>query len=186
MEQLSKREMEVVNAVAEGLTNREIAKRLGLSEHTIKNYLFRVYDKLGVSSRVELLFMTLSRNGPSEPTAGVGTGGANQVQSASILAGYQRAAEEGVPAAQLELARYYWTRRSDSNDLIQAYKWYLIATRQISRTSESVAKTLTMEQLLQAEQMAVEWLKKTQKLPPMLTRDATGRPPNKELRSASD
>ena len=54
MQQLSKREM-VVNTAAEGLTNREIAKRLGLSEHTIKNYLFRVYDKLGVSSRVELL-----------------------------------------------------------------------------------------------------------------------------------
>jgi hypothetical protein len=30
--------------------------RLGLSEHTVKNYLFRVFEKLGVSSRVELLF----------------------------------------------------------------------------------------------------------------------------------
>ena len=58
---LSKREMEVVRSLAEGLTNREIAERLGLSQHTIKNYLFRVFDKLGVSSRVELLFMTLSQ-----------------------------------------------------------------------------------------------------------------------------
>jgi DNA-binding NarL/FixJ family response regulator len=60
---LSRREMDVVRSLAEGLTNREIAERLGLSQHTIKNYLFRVYDKLGVSSRLELLFMTLTQNG---------------------------------------------------------------------------------------------------------------------------
>lgn len=60
---LSKREMDVVRSLAEGLTNREIAERLKLSQHTIKNYLFRVYDKLGVSSRLELLFMTLTQAG---------------------------------------------------------------------------------------------------------------------------
>jgi two-component system nitrate/nitrite response regulator NarL len=66
---LSKREMDVVRSLAEGLTNREIAERLGLSQHTIKNYLFRVYDKLGVSSRLELLFMTLTQNGAQTATA---------------------------------------------------------------------------------------------------------------------
>jgi two-component system, NarL family, nitrate/nitrite response regulator NarL len=66
---LSKREMDVVRSLAEGLTNREIAERLGLSQHTIKNYLFRVYDKLGVSSRLELLFMTLTQAG-GKPSAG--------------------------------------------------------------------------------------------------------------------
>jgi len=65
---LSKREMDVVRSLAEGLTNREIAQRLGLSQHTIKNYLFRVYDKLGVSSRLELLFMTLTQTG-TKPAA---------------------------------------------------------------------------------------------------------------------
>jgi two-component system, NarL family, nitrate/nitrite response regulator NarL len=60
---LSKREMDVVRSLAEGLSNGEIAVRLGLSKHTIKNYLFRVYDKLGVSSRLELLFMTLTQAG---------------------------------------------------------------------------------------------------------------------------
>jgi DNA-binding NarL/FixJ family response regulator len=42
---LAKREEEVVNLVAEGLTNREIAQKLGISEHTVSNYLFRVYEK---------------------------------------------------------------------------------------------------------------------------------------------
>jgi DNA-binding NarL/FixJ family response regulator len=67
---LSKREMDVVRSLAEGLTNREIAERLGLSQHTIKNYLFRVYDKLGVSSRLELLSMTLTQaRAPARETA---------------------------------------------------------------------------------------------------------------------
>jgi DNA-binding CsgD family transcriptional regulator len=64
MSLLSRRELDVVHSLAEGLTNREIAERLGLSQHTIKNYLFRVFDKLGVSNRLELLFMTLSQARP--------------------------------------------------------------------------------------------------------------------------
>jgi DNA-binding NarL/FixJ family response regulator len=52
---LSKREQEVVSCVAEGMSNREIATRLKLTEHTVKNYLFRIFDKLGVSSRVEVV-----------------------------------------------------------------------------------------------------------------------------------
>ncbi len=52
---LSKREQDVVSGVADGLSNREIAHRLKLTEHTVKNYLFRIFDKLGVSSRVEVV-----------------------------------------------------------------------------------------------------------------------------------
>jgi two-component system, NarL family, nitrate/nitrite response regulator NarL len=70
MSLLSRRELDVVHSLAEGLTNREIAERLGLSQHTIKNYLFRVFDKLGVSNRLELLFMTLSHTrGAEAPTS---------------------------------------------------------------------------------------------------------------------
>jgi DNA-binding NarL/FixJ family response regulator len=57
---LSKRELEVVRCVAEGLSNREIAQRLGLTEHTVKNYLFRIFDKLGVSKRVEVVLYAYS------------------------------------------------------------------------------------------------------------------------------
>ena len=59
---LSTRELEVVQCVAEGMTNREIAKRLGLTEHTVKNYLFRIFDKLGVSSRVEVVLYALGNS----------------------------------------------------------------------------------------------------------------------------
>jgi two-component system nitrate/nitrite response regulator NarL len=52
---LTKREDQVAALVAEGLTNREVAVRLGLSEHTISNYLFKIYEKLGISSRVEFV-----------------------------------------------------------------------------------------------------------------------------------
>jgi len=53
---LTARELQVVQCAAKGMTNRTIASELRLSEHTVKNYLFRVFEKLGVSSRVELLF----------------------------------------------------------------------------------------------------------------------------------
>jgi DNA-binding NarL/FixJ family response regulator len=58
--QLSKREEEVVRLLAGGNTNRKIANSLNLSEHTVKNYLFRIFDKLGVASRAELLVFTLN------------------------------------------------------------------------------------------------------------------------------
>ena len=60
---LTSRELQVVHAAAKGKTNRAIASELNLSEHTVKNYLFRAFEKLGVSSRVELLFyLTLQRH----------------------------------------------------------------------------------------------------------------------------
>jgi DNA-binding NarL/FixJ family response regulator len=59
-ELLSRREQEVVRCVAEGMSNREIAQRLGLTEHTVKNYLFRIFDKLGVSKRVEVVLYAFS------------------------------------------------------------------------------------------------------------------------------
>lgn len=61
MKLLSRREKEVVRAVVEGYSNREIAERLNLSEHTVKNYVFRIFEKLGISSRVELVHYALAQ-----------------------------------------------------------------------------------------------------------------------------
>ena len=69
MRLLTKREEEVVRLVAEGLQNREIAKELKLSEHTIKNYLFHIFEKLGVSSRVELVLYAVSSAKSAETAA---------------------------------------------------------------------------------------------------------------------
>ena len=62
---LTKREGQVTHLVSEGLTNREISRELNLSEHTVKNYLFRIFDKLGVSTRVELTLCAFSNQPPA-------------------------------------------------------------------------------------------------------------------------
>lgn len=57
---LTPREEQVVALVSDGLSNREVAHELGLSEHTIKKYLLRIFDKLGISTRVELVLYAVS------------------------------------------------------------------------------------------------------------------------------
>jgi two-component system, NarL family, response regulator DegU len=57
---LTPREEQVVALVADGLSNREVAGELGLSEHTIKKYLLHIFDKLGISTRVELVLYAVS------------------------------------------------------------------------------------------------------------------------------
>jgi DNA-binding NarL/FixJ family response regulator len=64
---LSKREEEVVALVADGLTNRQISEQLKLSEHTVKNYLFKVFEKLGISTRVELVLYVLYKSPRAYP-----------------------------------------------------------------------------------------------------------------------
>ena len=63
---LTPREEQVVALVAEGLSNRDIAGELALSEHTVKKYLFRIFDKLGISTRVELVLYAFN-NGDHRP-----------------------------------------------------------------------------------------------------------------------
>jgi len=57
---LTRREEEVVRLVADGLKNREIAQSLKVKEHSIRNYLYRIFEKLGVSTRVELILYAFS------------------------------------------------------------------------------------------------------------------------------
>ncbi len=57
---LTRREEDVVRLVADGLKNREIAERLKVKEHSIRNYIYRIFEKLGVSTRVELILYVFS------------------------------------------------------------------------------------------------------------------------------
>ena len=60
---LTKREEELVELVAEGLTNRDISRQLSVTEHTVRNYLFHVFNKLGTSSRLELALYVMKQKG---------------------------------------------------------------------------------------------------------------------------
>lgn len=61
MGRLTPREAEVVHYLAEGMSTKEISLKLLVTEHTIRNYLSNIYDKLGVSSRVELALYAITR-----------------------------------------------------------------------------------------------------------------------------
>ena len=56
---LSPREQEVRELVVQGLTNREIAAVLKVTENTVKKYVYEVFNKTGASSRVELVLQAL-------------------------------------------------------------------------------------------------------------------------------
>ena len=152
---LSKREMEVVGCVAQGMSNREIAETLHISRHTVKNSLFRIFDKLGVSNRVELLFMTLSQERGSQSAMRYITEehGYMSLQDEATLIACQKAAKQGVLMAQVALAQFYSTSPANSSDALNAYLWYSIASEQTAQASMEAAKALSMDQILLAEQM---------------------------------
>ncbi len=57
----NEREQRVIQLVAQGLKNREVADAIGTTEHVVKNYLRVIYDKLGLWNRVELALWYESR-----------------------------------------------------------------------------------------------------------------------------
>jgi len=63
---LTPREEQVVSLVAGGIGNREVAQQLGIAENTVKKSLLRIYDKLGVSNRVELVLYALTHRVASQ------------------------------------------------------------------------------------------------------------------------
>ena len=61
----NEREQRVIQLVAQGMKNREVAEAIGTTEHVVKNYLRVIYDKLGLWNRVELALWYESRQSPS-------------------------------------------------------------------------------------------------------------------------
>jgi len=65
----SERESRVIELVAQGLKNRDVADAIGTTEHVVKNYLRVIYDKLGLWNRVELALWYESRKNEPELSA---------------------------------------------------------------------------------------------------------------------
>ena len=155
---LSKRELEVVKAVSEGLTNREIGDRLKLSRHTIKNYLLRIFDKVGVSNRMELIYLTL------RPPATIHPAAAYESDIEAAPAAHYEAAQRGVPSAQFKLAQIYKDGIGIDQDLESAYMWCLLSEKsnlsardQITALRKKIAESMTEDQILAAKHKAAEW-----------------------------
>lgn len=160
---LSRREREVVQYLALGMTNSEIAGSLGLSRHTIKNYLFRIFDKLGVSSRTELLYHAMGNIQPADDDA---KGEQNP------LSNLLQAAETDVISAQLQLGDQY--RKSDGRapDFVSAYMWYLLAEesaaslgKRAENSKKSLRREMSARDLEEAEDKAAQWFKSSKKKP---------------------
>lgn len=159
---LSKREAEVVRCVSEGLTNREIADQLGLSENTVKNYLFRIFDKLGVSTRVELIMYAIGnlarqakREGPAFEVETLGSPEAAAEQLVTSLSSLEHIHGRGSP-----------------RDPGSVYMWLLVAqelsTQVQANTREganALQRELTARERTQAERAARRWLRQRQGSP---------------------
>jgi DNA-binding NarL/FixJ family response regulator len=131
---LSKREMQVAELAVQGGTNKQIADQLRLSEHTVKNYLFRAFEKLGVSTRMELLFLLSNQANESAhraPALAIAPP-VNPMEECT------RAAEEGSVAAQFIVGLGYLEGRGFPQDDCAAYYWLRMAEKNSSRLQGSI------------------------------------------------
>lgn len=81
---LTIREEQVVALVVDGLSNRGVARELNLTENTVKKYVFRIFEKLGISSRVELVLYAVSRGGNRSAVAELGLPAGSSKQSVGL------------------------------------------------------------------------------------------------------
>src|SRR5262249_55591454 len=129
---------------------------LGLSRHTIKNYLFRIFDKLGVSSRTELLYLTMSTSQAQVEK----TNGEAKNEFAELL----EAAEIGDCSAQIRLTEHYGRSNGALADPVSAYVWCLRSEKiaasmrnQIEASKNILRQSLSLQQVAEAERAAADW-----------------------------
>jgi len=169
---LSDRERAIVQAVAEGLSNREIAHRMMISEHTVKNHLFRVYSKLGVSSRLEIVFCVLSQRPSSRlPYIDFQKKPRNPVDEAASFDSFMQQADHA-PSAQFMVGNMYIEGRGVPKDEVTGYMWLLLAERTADElvaksreAREALGKQISVEACKKAETLASQHLKKLRTTP---------------------
>jgi two-component system, NarL family, nitrate/nitrite response regulator NarL len=138
---ITSREAEVAELAAQGLNNKQIARRLGLSEHTVKNHLFRLFDKLNVANRIELLFLMVKRRD-------LCSGECTSTFSFDNPAGphLAAAAKNGLALAQLNLGLAHIEGKEVEKDDRAAYRWLRMAelsSAQILERSRQALSQLT-------------------------------------------
>lgn len=157
LDKLSKREYQVVEWLVQGLSNREISQRMALSPHTIKNYIFRIFEKMGVSSRVELLFLILNQNNGNK-REGIEVSSKSGLLDDRAISKLIEEAEQGSATAELALAHAYALRRDEPGNVSSAYKWYSIVSERIAQAQSVLAKMMTAEELEEGQKGARYWL----------------------------
>jgi two-component system nitrate/nitrite response regulator NarL len=165
---LTRREQDVLRCLAEGLSNREIAQRLLISRHTVKNYLLHIFEKLGVSSRVEALLHTYV---PDRPLATKIVAAHPEMENDLLTAAtnrllefYRLGAGQGVLPAQLELGNSHQKGRPRQSDPVSDYVWHELARTTSDRLSansrearDRLATSMTPEQLTKAGRLIEKW-----------------------------
>jgi DNA-binding NarL/FixJ family response regulator len=76
-DRLTQKELKIIALIVQGFKNKEIAVQLGTTEQVIKNYLRNVYDKIGVSDRLELALFTIHHQILADAAAATATAGSN-------------------------------------------------------------------------------------------------------------
>jgi DNA-binding NarL/FixJ family response regulator len=169
---LSDREQAVVQAVAEGLSNREIAHRMTISEHTVKNHLFRVYSKLGVSSRLEIMFCVLSQR-PSSRAAYITFPQKPEgpKDDAELFESYMKQTGNA-PLAQYMIGSMYIEGQGIAKDEVTGYMWLLLAEKTANELiansrelREAIAKQIKAEGCEKAETLVSQHLQKLRTVP---------------------
>jgi two-component system, NarL family, nitrate/nitrite response regulator NarL len=149
---LTRRELQVVQYAAQGFTNRAIADELRLSEHTVKNYLFRAFEKLGVSSRIELLFYLMVKGRKA------GTNAAETPRTEDTVTAFTKAAMDGFTGAQFFLGLAYREGCGVTQNLEDAFFWLKMAAHsageilaQASALAEELKGDLDTERIAQVD-----------------------------------
>ena len=140
--QLSPRELQVAEYAAQGESNKQIADRLALSEHTVKNYLFHVFEKLGVSNRFELLFLLFKECNGQTTDRSVALPLPERGNPIDI---YLRAAEEGSVAAQFVVGLAHLEGYCVEKNGLSAYYWLRLAeasSRELGHRSRALVEKL--------------------------------------------
>ncbi|HTS70946.1 MAG TPA: LuxR C-terminal-related transcriptional regulator [Terriglobia bacterium] len=166
---LSPQEQAVVHWMTEGLSNREIAAQLRLSEHTVKNYIFRIFDKLGVSKRVEVILYALSKRDEGRESSPA----KDEDMSAEDRMMFQWSrglAEQGSAMAGFMLGQMYRDGKGVRPDYVSAFAWFQVTKlssedlREVSTLAcERLSKKMTPDEISMALTRVVETLEKSRK-----------------------